>query len=284
MNARRLCGAMCLGVALWACTAANAGFVTGFESGTYNGSPNGVMLNGQDLFYQPVEGSDSHLVYTYAGNVLGFPQNPTGGEQFAGATGHGGGVFARSQRDVSYGDGTGLWSFSFDIAAKYIGELPSAQNLGSFSTQVFPVEATAIALARWTDPNTAANWNADYVWFDAGGTQLTEEVSDPGFQNLQTDHWYRWSTTFDFDSNLITEVSITDLTTNETFTNNPVGRYLLGGAGGAEIPTGFRLFAGASGVDGNTLGFDNVMINAVPAPATLALLALAGLAGRGRRR
>ena len=284
MNARRMCGGMCLGVSLWACPAANAGFTTGFEAGTYNGSPSGVTLNGQDLFYQPVEGSDSYLVYTYAGNALGFPQNPTGGAQFAGATGHGGAVFARSQRDVSYGDGTGLWSFSFDIAVTYTGELPSAQNIGSFSSQLFPDEATAIALARWSDPDTAANWNADYVWFDAAGGQQIEEVSDPNFQNLQTNHWYRWSTTFDFDSNLITEVSITDLTTNQTFTNNPVDRYLFGGAAGAPTPTGFRLFAGATGVDGNTLGFDNVMINAVPAPATLALLALTGLAGRRRRR
>lgn len=153
-----------------------------------------------------------------------------------------------------------VWTVTFDIAATYIGNLPAAQNLGSFSTQVFPDAATFIALATWTDPLTAANWNADYVWFDAAGTQLTEQVPDPGFQNLQTSHWYRWSTTFDLGTNQITEVTLTDLTTNVTVTYNPPDRYLWGGSGGAPDPTGFRFFAGSNTAAGNTLGFDNVNI------------------------
>ncbi|MCH8824122.1 MAG: hypothetical protein IH984_11520 [Planctomycetes bacterium] len=160
------------------------------------------------------------------------------------------------------GAGGGIWTVTFDIAATFIGQLPSSQNIGSFSTQVFPTAATFIALARWTDPVTAANWNADYVWYDSAGTQLLEQVNDPGFQNLQTEHWYRWSTTFDLDTNQITEVALTDITTNTTVTNNPVGRYLVGGSGGAPEPTGFRLFGGtnAVGAAGNTLAFDNINI------------------------
>ena len=159
------------------------------------------------------------------------------------------------------GGGGGIWTVTFDIAITFVGKLPSAQNIGSFSTQVFPTQATFIALARWSDPATAANWNADYVWYDAAGTQLTEQVNDPGFQNLDINHWYRWSTTFDLDTNQITEVAITDITTNTTVTNNPVDRYLVGGAGGAPIPTGFRLFGGAGTVAGNTLAFDNIDIS-----------------------
>lgn len=222
-------------------------------------------------------------MYEYFGNALGLPQNPFGGDQFVAGTGPGGGQFARSQRDISYGSASGLWTVSFDVAVTFTGQLPTAQNVGSFSTQEFPGDATFISLARWVDPNTATNWNADYVWFDAANNQLIEEVPDPGFQNLRVQHWYRWSTTFDFDTNLITEVSLTDLTTSVTVTHNPVDRYLFGGAGGAPVPTGFRFFAGALNNPGNTMAFDNLDINPVPAPATICLIALAGLGVRRRR-
>lgn len=282
---RSLMGAMpVLAMTLATGQSATAQYFDNFEAPLYAGSAGGTIITGQNGYYIPVPDSQHGLVYTYTGNILGLPQNPFGGNQFAGVTGTDiqPQPFARAQRDMPYGDGTGIWTVSFDIAATFTGNLPSAQNIGSFSTQIFPDQATFIALARWTDPNTAANWNADYVWFDAGGTQLIESVADPGFQNLDTDHWYRWSTTFSLDTSEILEVSITDLTTNVTSTNNPVDRYLWGGAGGAPTPTGFRLFAGALNVPGNTLGFDN--INIVPSPATLALLGLGGLAGVRRRR
>lgn len=243
---------------------ASAQYTSDFEKGLYAGSAEGTIITGQDGFYIPVADSQNGMVYTYTDNILGIPQNPNGGSQFAGVTGGDIGLpqpFARAQRDIVYGNGTGTWTASFDIAITFNGNLPTAQNIGSFSTQVFPNEATFIALATWTDPATAANWNADYVWFDAAGTQLIESVNDPGFQNLQVNHWYRWSTTFDLDTNLITEVALTDLTTNTTVTNNPVGKYLWGGSAGAPSPTGFRLFAGSNTVEGNTLGFDNVDIS-----------------------
>ena len=283
---RSLIGATAaLALTLAAGQSATAQYFSDFEDPLYAGSAAGTIITGQDGFYIPVLDSQHGLVYLYGGNLLGLPQNPRGGKQFAGVTG--GPVdldvpFARAQRDIGYGDGTGLWTVTFDIAATFAGDGESAQNIGSFSTQVFPDQATFIALARWSDPLTPTDWNADYVWFDAAGTQLIEEVADPAFQNLDIDHWYRWSTTFSLDTSQITEVSITDLTTNITNTNNPIDRYLFGGAGGAETPTGFRLFGGAAGVAGNSLGFDNVDI--VPSPATLALLGLGGLAGITRRR
>ena len=254
-----------------------------FEPPVWSGSAAGIALNGQGTFFNPVPGSVSGQVYTYAGNAVGLPLNPTGGQQFVGSTGPGGGVFSRSQTPASYGAGTGTWTVAFDIAATFNGQLPSAQNLGSFSTQLFNAERTFIALARWVDPATATEWNADYVWYDAAGGQLLESVADPGFQNLAVNHWYRWSTTFDLDTNQILEVSLTDISGGGgTVTNNPVGRYLVGGsAGGAPPPSGYRFFAGASGVAGNTLGWDNVTI--IPAPGSLLLLGLGALALRRRR-
>ncbi len=245
---------------------ATAQYASDFEAPLYTGSPAGDIITDQDEFYIPVPDSQDGLVYTYVDNVLGVPTNPSGGgAQFAGVTGGDPALpvpFARAQRDIVYGDGTGAWTISFDIAATFIGALPSAQNIGSFSTQPSTTSAGFIALARWTVPDTAANWDADYVWFDAAGVSITESVDDPGFQNLAVDHWYRWSTTFNFDTNQILEVSITDLTTNVTITNNPEFRYLRGGAaGGAPTPTGFRLFAGSSTAAGNTLAFDNVDID-----------------------
>lgn len=244
---------------------------SGYESPTYAGSPGGTVITGQDGFYIPVPDSQEGLVYTYVGNALGLPQNPTGQDQFVGLTGGDTALpvpFARAQRDVVYGAGTGVWTVSFDVAALYLGVLPSAQNIGSFSTQLFaapnPSQQTFICLARWTDPATAAAWNADYVWFDAAGTQLTEQVPDPGFQGLLTSHWYRWCTEFDLDTNAITAVSITDLTTGVSVTHNPVGRYMFGGTTGSATgpPSGFRYFGGTNvaGAAGNTLAFDNLDI------------------------
>lgn len=262
-----------------------AQYASGFETADgISASPEGVELNGQDEFYNPVpDASISALALTYMDNVLGIPENPTGGAQFVAGVGPAGSVYVRSQRDMTYGDGTGAWTVCTDILATFGGALPSAQNIGSLSTQAYTpgTNATYISLARWADPATAENWNADYVWFDSAGTQLTEAVPDTGFQNLATDHWYRWSTTIDMATNQILEVSLTDLTTASTATHNPVDRYGVGGAGAVPSLTGYRWFVGST-VDGNTLGFDNIEI--IPAPAALGLFGLAGLAGLRRRR
>ena len=257
---------ICIAVTLAVGQPASAQFSSDFESPLYTGSAAGTIITGQDGFYIPVLDSHDGLVYTYAGNALGIPANPSGGgQQFAGVTG---GLadpvaFARAQRDLAYGAGTGVWTISFDIAATYLGVLPSADNIGSFSTQLFPGEATYISLVTWTDPDTATNWDASYVWFDTQGNQVTDLIDDPGFQGLDTEHWYRWSTTFNLDTNQILQVSMTDLTTNITSTSSPSGRYLEGGAaGGTPPPSGFRLFGGSNvaGAEGNTLAFDNVDI------------------------
>ncbi len=272
MNERWYCKLLLTAaMATLGCTVAAAEYFTDFEPPLYTGSPEGTVLTGQQGFYLPDASTPSTdwFVYTYAGNVLGLPPNPgDGGEQFAGGTGLGDGSYARAQwtQDGTFGDGTGLWTTSFDIAATFVGELPTNDNLGSFSTMPCddpynPDHATFIALARWTDPNTGTNWNADYLYYNAAGGYVIASVPDPGFQGLPINHWYRWSTTFDFDSNAITQLAITDLATGQTVTYEPQDWYLAGGGGGGlPAPIGFRLFAGTSSPYGNTLAFDNLAI------------------------
>ena len=253
-------------VVLLLCPVASAQFTSGFEMPDYAGSAAGTDLNGQDSFYNPLpDASVTALVYTYFGNALGLPANPNGGEQFVARTGPGGGMFARSQRDIVYGNGTNTWIVSFDVAITYTGVLPAAQNIGSFSTQPLdvgnPQNAGVIALARWRDPVGATNWNADYVYWNANNAFITAQVPNMNFQNLLINHWYRWTTVFDFDDNRILALSILDLSTGESTDSLPQDWYLAGGqAGGLATPTGFRFFAGAANTPGNVVAFDNLTI------------------------
>lgn len=270
-----------IGVAAAGAGVANAqiGYSTGFEGLSANAQ--GVVLTGQDGYYLPVAGSTDFEVFTYSANSYRFPQNPTGGTNFIAGTGEANGTFERAQRDVNFGAGVGTWTVGYDILASYTGNLPSAQNLGSVSIQPFPGSQSFIALARWDDPATATEWNADYIHFTDTGAQVTSVVPDPAFQNLSIDHWYRWETDFNLTTNQITEVRLIDLTTGITASHSPVDWYLEGGTGGSATPTGFRFFAGG-GVPGNTLAFDNFVL--IPTPGTMALLALGGLAAFRRRR
>jgi hypothetical protein len=72
-----------------------------------------------------------------------------------------------------------------------------------------------------------------------------------------------------------------DLHTGSSTTANPTDWYMTGGAGSAlALPNGMRFFVG--GAAGNTMGWDNLQM--IPAPASLALLGLGGLAMSRRRR
>jgi hypothetical protein len=260
----------CLGVGLLACGAATAQYQTGFEAPTFAGSPDGTVLAGQGNFYLP-PGSDSvdYFVYTYADNALEIPPNPAGGgDQFVAGTGPGGSTAARGQRDMPWG--SGVWTITYDAAAVWLHEPgdPAGDNLGSFSIQDHtsppdpPASASFIHLFSWVNINyPSLGWRAFYLNYDAEDNETAAPGSRPGpeWAHLELNHWYRFSTTVDFDLNQIVEVSITDLTTGESATVNPTDWYLRGGAPGAPTPTGFRFFAGGT-VPGNSVAWDNLSI------------------------
>ncbi len=234
---------------------ASAQYTSDFEK--LSASAAGTAVTGQGGYYiPPGTTSVDFLAYTYAGNTLGFPANPAGGQNFIAGTGPASSTYARAQINTPYRARFGVWTAAFDIAANFQGTLPTAQNAGSFSVQPFPGSQSFIALARWTDTATAANWNADYIRFDAAGNQVTTVIPDTNFQTLATNSWYRWETDFDLGTNQIVEVRLTDLTSMTAWTHTPKDWYLDGGAAGNAIPTGFRFFGGGS-VAGNTLAFDN---------------------------
>ncbi|MCH7903177.1 MAG: PEP-CTERM sorting domain-containing protein [Armatimonadetes bacterium] len=245
------------------------------------GSAGGTVLTGQDGYFLPngPPNDADFNVYTYAGNTLGLPQNPNGGTQFIAGIGPAGGTFARAQRLSGFG-ALGVWTAAFDIAITFTGQLPTAQNIGSFSlNEGVPGVFSIINLARWVDPATASGWNADMVWFDGGGTQILEQVPDVNFQNLAVNHWYRWATDFSLNTNQVLEMRLTDLTTGTVVTHNPADRWLRPGAN----PDHHRFFGGG-GVPGNALAFDNASI--VPEPVSMIALGigLAALAARRRRK
>ena len=74
-----------------------------FEPPTYSGAVQGLALNGQNGFINPVPASSvSANVHVLTGNSLQLPGNSAGGSQFAGARGPGDGNFVRSQTPTSF--------------------------------------------------------------------------------------------------------------------------------------------------------------------------------------
>ncbi|MFG0331635.1 MAG: hypothetical protein ACF8PN_17245 [Phycisphaerales bacterium] len=252
----RLCGVSAVGVALATALSAGAQYSSDFESVT--GSAAGTVLTGQDGYYIPAgTNSVDFNVYTYAGNSLGVSANPTGGAQFVAGVGPGSPTFARAQRDMTWG--TGVWRVSYDAAALYLGNPPSANNLGSFSVQPYPGSQSYIHLFSWVDATAATNWQAFYLAYTSTGSAHGQPGESPGAQwtNLELNKWYRFDTWLDFDQNQIVKVSITDLDTGDCATHNPSDWYLEGGsAGGSPTPTGFRFFGGG-GVPDNVTAWDN---------------------------
>jgi hypothetical protein len=257
-----------------------------FENPPYNGSAGGTLLTGQDGWYLPVAGSTDWNVYTYAGNTPGVVAHPTGGgAQFAGGTSAGGTAFARAQRDFAWANGT-AYSISYDVNHMFLGQLPTAQNLGSWSLQPSgTTNRTLQDLHVWDDINTAASWSLQFNVFDAGGIATNGLSAGAAWTGLQLNHWYRIEHIMDFSTNSLLETSITDLHTNTTNTFNPVGWFAQGGSAPAlPMPTGYRFFAGGNA--GNFFGVDNDNITVVPEPGTFVAIGagLALLVARRRRK
>lgn len=229
----------------------------GFEAPLFNASPAGTVLTGQDGFYLPVADTEDYLAFTYAGNALGLPQNPAGGEQFVAGIGPGSPIFARAQRDIPWGDG--VWTVTYDTTCFYQGDPPGANNLGSFSVQPYPGSSSYIHLFSWTDPDLNETWQALYLAYDAAGAAHAQPGMSPGpaWETLTLQSWYRFQTVIDFDLNRIVKVTAWDLSTGQRAIYLPPDWYLEGGsAGGVGEPTGFRFFSGG-GVPGNGVAWDN---------------------------
>lgn len=168
-----------------ACGWCLADITTGFERPEVTGSAAGTVLTGQDGWYIPVAGSNDSLAMTYAGNALGIPANPTGGEQCLVGRSNADVVanaFARAQRDHDFSAG-GTWTAAFDIAVAFNGTLPSAPNLGSFSLQPSTTTRAWQSLYNWVDNNTADAWNCAFLPYDANGVQAAQPgvLPDPAF-------------------------------------------------------------------------------------------------------
>jgi len=206
-----------LAAGLLTCGVANAQYTADFEAPTYTGSAEGVDIWGQDAFYNPAPPDTETItayVYTYLDNALGIVENPFGGdEQFVAGRGPGSNTYSRAQRDITWG--TGVWTVWYDVAALWLPDDPNgaaANNVGSFSSQLYPGEATYIHLFSWIPGQEGVLWRAFYLAYDASGVAHSQPGQSPGpeWDNLVLNHWYRFSTTLDYGLNRITEVSITD--------------------------------------------------------------------------
>lgn len=277
--------------------AALAQYATGFEPQTYSGSAAGTLLTngfggppGQDNWYNPVSGSIDFNVLTYAGNAMGFPVNPNGGQQFIGVTGLvAPNNIGRAQHSVNFSAG-GTWTASWDVIGGFRGasDGTALDNLGSFSLQPSTTADYFQQIMQWgANTGTHTQYSINYgVWGAAGGNSGTITFNSPGaaWTNIPVDHWIHQSTTWDFGTNQLLSVSIQDITAGGPLTTMDVsgnGWYLTGGANnvlGLALPTDVRCFTGNQD---NATGWDN--INVIPAPGALALLGL-GLAGAARRR
>lgn len=231
-----------------------------------NGSAQGVILTGQDGYYLP-NGPSSDVdfkVYTYSGNVLGFPQNPDGGSKFIAGTGPGGGLYARAQRDADFGIGYGIWEIVYDHTARYDGAAPASDNVGSFSSRQNPATTDHINLFTWVDINNPTLIRSNYVVYDANGVQapVPGVLPGPEWDNLPVNHWYRSRIVLDLDQNMIIQVGIRDLSGGPEAVFNPTGWYLAGGANQPTPPDNFRFFGGG-GNAGNTTAWDNIDIHEV---------------------
>jgi hypothetical protein len=249
--------------------------VADFEPPTYSGSSGGVVTTGQAGWYIPAlpVGGTNHSIYTYAGNTLGLPANPIGKTQFDGgqAPGTGGTSFPRAQNNFNWSTST-MWTVSYDTCTGFGGTLPAVDNLSSFSLQDSTMARYYIQVNTWANPTVATAWNAGYQVFSAAGVMTATLSPGTAWQNLAVGHWYRQSTTFDFSSNRVLQVTIMDLSTGTSASFEPPDWYLAGGStgGGLPLPTALRFFVGGGvGNDaGNITAWDNLSIESSTAPST----------------
>jgi hypothetical protein len=257
-------------VAMGALLLAAPGFAqvsTGFEPPDYNGSPDGTSIAGQQGWYTPpVAGTEDGSVYTYDGNALGFSADPGGETQFCGGTSATLGDFVRAQKNFDF-TAADVWTASWDISVNFLGTAPASNNISSFSVQDSTATRSFIAVNPYMNPDTADSWMAGWITYDASGMTIDPGglpvAPGPEFTNLQLNHWYNESVTFDFSTGSIVSITITDLESGNTATYSP-NWYLQGGAiSSGPRPTAVRIFVGGGDVVlGNAAAYDNLSVEA----------------------
>jgi hypothetical protein len=254
-------------------------FTANFESPTYNGSPAGTLLTGQNGWYVPVAGSADALVMTYAGSTPAIPPNPSGGGQCEAGIAGGNLLFARAQHPINF-NVLGVWEASWDCLGFYNGTLPAVDNIGSFSLQPSATARYFQQLMSW-GPTLATAGATDYTAtadkFHIGfgfynttlpsGTTPNWGIVGPEWKDLPVNNWYHITVRWNFDTAQIIRASIKNLTTNgpETVTDlTSLQWYLQGGPGSTfPLPTDFRLFTGGgagTSPPGNVAAWDNVKV------------------------
>ncbi len=272
-------------------------FTTGFEAPGYNGSAAGVqltdILNGevaaQQDWYCPA--GDDYYVYTYADNPFGMTAvNPTGGAQFAcGELPANSTTHARGQHDDALTPGMPVL-YGFDFNVKSLLEDPTLapfSNAGSVSPQ--PSGDNFISLFHRlggdppvNDPGVNYSYSINQIKDAAGADLGQQRISE----TLLEDHWYRSEMIVDFDTNLVTKITLTDLATSlDIVVLTPADWYLAGGATRtAGMPTSVRMFDFWAADNTNMMAFDNLTVQSVPEPATLCLLGALSVVSALRRR
>lgn len=277
------------------CSVSFAQFSDTFESET--GSAAGTLLTngfgggGQNGWYNPVSGSVDSNVFTYAGNALGFANNPEGSNQFLGMNVTVAQTPNRAQHAVNFSAG-GVWTMGYDFNGKFVGTPPAADNLGSVSLQPSATNNIFQTIFQWANPvDHTANadaFSANIGWAAAAGGALTFSSPDPAFVSLSLNNWYHMTVTWSFTTNQILSTSIRNITSGGSTTTVDVsgnGWYLSGGqnnALGQAMATDIRLFG--SGSAGDQIAYDNVSFSPVPEPASMAILGIGALALLRRRR
>jgi hypothetical protein len=222
-----------------------------------------VLLTGQDGWYLPVTNpvSADYKVFTYAGNTLGFVQNPQGGEQFTGGS-NAGTSLARGQHTVDFST-SDTWTITFDWAATFDGVLPALNNVGSFSLQPSVGSKYFQTLYAWDNVATGSAVDAQYLWWNAAGVQQAFTIPGPEWDALPLNTWFRQTTEINWATNQIVSASIENLHTGAkaTVDTAALGWYMTGGQNPTlPLPTDVRLFTGGGAANINTMGFDNLSV------------------------
>lgn len=241
----------------------------GFESPPYNGTSAGVILSGQQGWINPTPGLPDFKVYDYPSNALGFSANTLGQGQFIAGICGANQAYARTEKPVAF-SANDVWTVSYLMAAKFNGVVPATNNISKFSLQPAETTKSFNATAQWPNGSTPTQWHYGYEVADLAGTMTGSNVyPNTAWRFLNSNQWYRFSTTFDLDTRELLYTTITNLATGVTTAQQPDAWYLTLGSD----PAAVRFFVGGT-TFGNALAVDhfNVTPGAVVPPDAVTLI------------